>query len=253
MSDLQRVVKAAELGADDWVLEIGAGIGNLTTLLARHARKVIAVELDDKLIPLLQSVTQGFSNVEIVHGDILQMDLSQWFASSNERNNYAVVANIPYSITGRVLRYLVETPYPPQRMVITVQYEVAERICAAPGRMSLLALNLQVYGMPRIVARIPAGSFYPIPKVDSAIVRIDMHAYPPFNEDERTALFQLARAAFSQKRKNLVNALSAGLRWNKAETQALLKEAGVEENRRAESLSLSEWSQLTQAYLRRRK
>ncbi len=250
---LRRVVQAAELQADDWVLEIGAGIGNLTISLARQARKVFAVELDDDLIPVLRSVTQGLPNVSIVHGDILRMDMRQWFAAAPGAGSYVVVANIPYYITGRILRHLIDSPLPPRRMVVTLQQEVAERICAAPGKMSLLALSVQVFGVAHIAGRIPAAAFYPMPKVDSAIVRIDMHAEAPFRGEELDMLFQMAKAAFSQKRKNLVNALGAGMRWDKAEAQALLHAAGVEANRRAESLSLAEWKHLVQVYLERRK
>jgi len=252
IKDLQRVVQTAELQEGDWVLEVGAGIGNLTVLLAQQASKVLAVELDDDLIPILQSVTRELTNVEIIHGDILQVDLSKTFAST-PAGGYIVVANIPYYITGRLLRHLIEAPLPPRRAILTVQQEVAERICAAPGKMSLLALSVQVYGTPHIAGRIPAEAFYPVPKVDSAIVRIDMHTEAPFRGEELAALFQMAKAAFSQKRKNLANALGAGMRWGKAEAQALLQAAGVEANRRAESLSLAEWKRLVQVYLERRK
>ncbi|MFM8323185.1 MAG: ribosomal RNA small subunit methyltransferase A, partial [Chloroflexota bacterium] len=160
---------------------------------------------------------------------------------------YRVAANIPYYITSALIRRLLETHPAPQRVVLTVQREVAERICAAPGDMSLLALSVQVFGRPQIAGRIPAGAFYPPPKVDSAIIRIDLYPQPIAPADRLDDFFRLAKAGFSQKRKTLRNALSGGMRWNAAETGQHLQAAGIDPQRRAETLALDEWLALVQA------
>jgi 16S rRNA (adenine1518-N6/adenine1519-N6)-dimethyltransferase len=157
-----------------------------------------------------------------------------------------VVANIPYYITSAVIRHLLESPLKPGRLVLTVQREVAGRITAGPGEMSLLALSVQVYGKPEIVARIPAGAFYPPPKVDSAVVRVDLYPDPLLPDPLLPIFFRLAKAGFSQKRKTLRNALSAGLALPPIEVEALLRSAGVDPMRRAETLSISEWSELAE-------
>ena len=177
---LKRVVEAGEISAGDIVLEIGAGLGSLTRLLAQRAREVVAVELDENLIPILKSVTQPAPNVRIIQGDILALEPVNLVPSAG----YLVAANIPYYITSKLIRHLLGASTPPKRIVLTVQKEVAERICAQPGELSLLGLSVQVYGDPRISSRVPAGAFYPVPKVDSAIVRIDINpqdlGYPQF-------------------------------------------------------------------------
>jgi 16S rRNA (adenine1518-N6/adenine1519-N6)-dimethyltransferase len=161
-----------------------------------------------------------------------------------DRSGYCVVANIPYYITSAVIRHLVEATKRPHRMVLTVQREVAERICAQPGDLSLLALSVQVYGQPQIAARIPAGAFYPVPKVDSAVVRVDILPEPRLPLELRAEFFALAKAGFSQKRKTLRNALAAGMKWNRDDTETFLLDAGIDPRRRAETLSLQEWGEL---------
>jgi 16S rRNA (adenine1518-N6/adenine1519-N6)-dimethyltransferase len=242
---LQRVVQAAQITNEDQVLEVGAGLGSLTRLLAQQAREVVAVEIDPDLIPALQALTSPFTNIRLVEGDILKLDPSQLM----ERPNYLIVANIPYYITSALLRHLLEASLPPQRLILTVQLEVAERICAQAGEMSLLALSVQVYGQAHQIGRIPAGAFYPVPKVDSAIVRIDIHPTPIMAADELDYLFQLAKAGFGQKRKKLRNSLGSGLKIEPQAAETLLLAAGIEPGRRAESLSLEEWIRLTRTSL----
>ncbi len=241
---LRRIVEAAELPPQAEVLEIGPGLGSLTRVLAQVARRVVAVELDHTLIPLLEEVVAPYGNVEVLHGDILKFDPAQLMPSAG----YFVVANIPYYITSAVMRHLLEAPIRPQRVVLTIQREVAERICALPGEMSLLALSVQVYGAPRIAMRIPAGAFYPPPKVDSAVVRVDLSPQPRVPARQLEMFFRLIRAGFSQKRKTLRNALSGGLGWTGARAEDLLQRAGIDPNRRAESLALEEWAALVEAY-----
>lgn len=242
---LQQVIAAAEVTMQDVVLEIGAGLGSLTRHLAVCARWVVAVEVDSGLIPALTQVVGQYSNVRVVKGDILALDPSQLVS----RSDYLVVANIPYYITSALIRHLLEANIPPKRLVLTIQEQVAERICAAPGDMSLLALSVQVYGQPAIVAHIPAGAFYPPPNVNSAVLRIDRFTSPLIPSDHLNVFFQLTRAGFSQKRKTMRNALAAGLHLPPAEVEQLLIKAQVDPMRRAETLSIPEWRQLTALYL----
>lgn len=243
-SALEKVVAAGEIPADATVLEIGPGLGSLTRYLARAAAHVVAVELDANLIPALREVLAGEENVTIIHGDILQQEMNDLISDPG----YQVVANIPYYITSAVIRHLLEASVRPSRLVLTMQKEVADRICAKPGDLSLLALSVQVYGNPRPVARIPAGAFYPPPKVDSAVLRVDLYPQPRIPEDQMDTFFLLAKAAYAQKRKTLRNTLSAGLRWVPERAVQLLAACGIDPMRRAETVSLEEWACLVRAY-----
>lgn len=245
-ASLRKVITAADLEPGDAVLEIGAGLGNLTRCLAGLVRQVTAVEIDDRFIPILAQVLQPFENVRVVQGDILALAPAQLFQPTLE-DRYQVVANIPYYITSAVIRHLLEAALPPKRICLTIQLEVAERICALPGDLSLLALSVQVYGSPRIAARIPAGAFYPPPKVDSAVVRIDLFAQPAIPRSQINTFFRLAKAGFSQKRKTLRNALAMGMQKTVSQIEPLLVAAGIDGQRRAETLSLAEWQALTDA------
>lgn len=243
---LQKIVSAAELGPADDVLEIGPGLGGLTRYLALSARSVTAVELDLKLFPALQSVLAPYQNVRLVQGDILELDPADLVDSPG----YLVVANIPYYITSAVIRHLLESEHRPSRAVLTVQKEVAERICASPGKMSLLALSVQVYGKPAIVGQIPAEAFYPSPKVDSAVLQVEIYPNPLIPIPLLDKFFMLIKAGFSQKRKTLRNALSSGLRIAPVEAVQLLTTAGIDPQRRAETLSIEEWGKLCNAEVR---
>lgn len=239
-ASIRKVIDAAGLPTQDIILEIGAGLGNLTRHLAARARQVVAVELDGRLVPALRQVLETFQNVRIVQGDILSLSPSELFHLPLE-GGYQVIANIPYYITSALIRHLIEASPPPQRICLTVQSEVAERICASPGDLSLLALSVQVYGSPRIAARIPAGAFYPPPKVDSAVVRIDLYPQPLIPTNQLDHFFRLTKAGFSQKRKTLRNALVNGLHQPASHIESLLNAAGIDPRRRAETLSLTEW------------
>jgi len=241
---LQKIVCAAELGPAEVVLEIGSGLGSLTRFLALSARSVTAVELDRKLFPALESVLASYKNVRLVEGDILKLNPGELM----ETPGYKVVANIPYYITSVVIRHLLEADVRPSRLVLTVQKEVAERICAGAGRMSLLALSVQVYGKPIIGTTIPAEAFYPPPKVDSAVLCIEVYPQPIIPAEKLDRFFILIKAGFSQKRKTLRNALSGGLRIAQAESEELLSAAGIDPQRRAESLGLEEWGNLVKEY-----
>jgi 16S rRNA (adenine1518-N6/adenine1519-N6)-dimethyltransferase len=234
---LARVAAAAELTPADSVLEIGPGLGSLTRHLAEAAGQVVAVELDQSLLPALRYVLEPYANVTLLPGDILQLAPSTLALGPA----YKVVANIPYYITSAVLRHLLEGNPKPALIVLTVQREVAERLCAGPGAMSLLAVSVQVYSRPRIVARTPAGAFYPRPEVDSAVVRLEVLPEPAVAGMDMDHFFRVVKAGFSQKRKQLRNALAGGLQLAPAVVEAALGRAGVDPQRRAETLGLAEW------------
>lgn len=237
---LEKIAHAAEIQADDCVLEIGPGLGSLTRYLAVSARVVTAVELDADLLPPLKAVLTPYANVRVVQGDILELQVSDLV----DQSGYIVAANIPYNITSAIIRHLLESMPKPRRIVLTIQKEVAERICATPGDLSLLALSVQVYGKPRIEARIAAGAFHPVPNVDSAVLRIDIYDEPLIAKEMLPLFFKLIKAGFSQKRKTLRNSLSAGLQMKPTEAEALLTQAGIDPMRRAETLSIDEWKGL---------
>lgn len=243
-SALARIAAAAELSPQDTVLEIGPGLGTLTRHLAEQAGRVVAVELDGALMPPLRRAVAEYTNVTLVQGDILQFAPPDLVSGP-----YKVAANLPYYITSAVIRHLLEADAPPSLIVLTVQLEVAQRITAAPGKLSLLAVSVQFYGKPTLVTRIKAGAFYPPPKVDSAVVRIEPYPQPAVQVEDRERFFAVVKAGFSQKRKQLHNALAAGLGRSQAEVAEGLAHAGVEGRRRAETLTLEEWAAVARALL----
>ncbi|MFN2212629.1 MAG: 16S rRNA (adenine(1518)-N(6)/adenine(1519)-N(6))-dimethyltransferase RsmA [Anaerolineales bacterium] len=241
---LKRVADAGEIIDQDQVLEIGAGVGNLTVLLARKAKQVIAVEIDSSLIPILNQVVKTYPNITIVQGDILELDLLELVGATS----YHVVANIPYYITSKLIRKLMTSSAYPQNVILTIQNEVADRICARTGKLSLLGLSVQIFGHPEIKSKIPAAAFYPQPKVDSAIVRIDRHPIPLIPEEHLASFFLVVKAGFSQKRKTLRNSLSAGLRIDKQITENLLQSVRIDAGERAENLTIEQWKKLSLEY-----
>ena len=241
---LKKIVETAEIQPSDTVLEIGPGLGSLTRYLAAAAQKVVAVEKDDRLFPPLEAVIAPYQNIQLVSGDILEIELEEII----EQQDYLVVANIPYYITSALIRQLLESYSKPRRIILTIQKEVAERICAGPGNMSLLALSVQLYGRPRIAANIPAKAFYPSPQVDSSVLVVDIYATPLIEETLLDTFFHLIKAGFSQKRKKLRNSISAGLHQTTAEAEKLLRAANIDPQRRAETLSLEEWGNLSEQY-----
>jgi 16S rRNA (adenine1518-N6/adenine1519-N6)-dimethyltransferase len=237
---LQKIIEAAELEQDDQVLEVGAGTGVLTRELAREVRRVVAVELEQDMLTLLEKTAGGHPNVEIIARNLLYLDPQEVFG----QDRYKLVANLPYYITAPTFRHFLESANPPRLLVVMVQYEVAQRITAKPGDLSLLAVSIQFYGQPRIIARVPARAFYPAPKVDSAIVRVDLHAQTPLGPEERDGFFRVVQAGFSERRKQIHNSLTHGLHHKNEEIRAWLDAAGIEANRRAETLSIEEWLRL---------
>lgn len=239
---LLKVVEDAEVRQDDRVLEIGAGIGNLTRLLAVRAKQVTAVEIDQGLFPILEEVTRPFENIHLVQGDILEMSVASLFSV----DGYLVVANIPYYITSAVIRHLLEAKVRPARLVLTMQREVAERILNTDEKMSLLSLSIQVYGQARIGSHIPASCFYPKPNVDSSVLIIDVFQEPKLSHEDIKTLFDLAHAAYNQKRKMLRGSLSPLLGQDKQFAAELLEKASIDPRRRPESLSLKDWINLVE-------
>ena len=241
---LTDIVTCANISKETDVLEVGTGLGSLTFFLAQAAQHVISIEIDKRLIPLARQTIQECKNVTLIHEDILAVDLT----SLRLAEDYIVVANIPYYITSAIIRKLLTASQKPSKMVLTIQEEVAERICAQPGKMSLLALSVQVFGVPKTVLKIPASAFYPNPKVDSATLIIDLFEEPAIPENKLDVFFQLIKAGFSQKRKMLRNTLSADLRMPREKVDILLEQAGIDPQRRAQTLSMVEWSKLTNLY-----
>jgi 16S rRNA (adenine1518-N6/adenine1519-N6)-dimethyltransferase len=233
---LAKIAAAAELSPTDEVLEIGPGLGSLTRHLAQSANRVVAVELDGRLIPIFEEQLSDYANIELVQGDILDLDPADYF-----QQDYKVVANVPYYITGAILRHLLSGRFKPTTVVMTVQQEVAERLTAEPGRLSLLAVSVQFYGRVEIVERIKAGAFWPRPDVDSAVIRIALHPNRDISPDQEKAFFRLVKAGFSQKRKQLQKNLRM-LEGNKTKVRQMLQSAGVDGTRRAETLGLEEWT-----------
>ncbi len=244
---LRKIIESADISKNDVVLEIGPGLGNLTRYLAIDALHVIAVELDHKFLKPLHEVLAPFDNVSIIIGDILEQNIENLLSkvTSKPVNDFIVVANIPYYITSAVVRHLLDTPTRPDRMILTVQREVAMRICAEPPDMSLLSISVQIFGKPKISTKIPAGAFYPVPKVDSAVIRVNIFSDPIISPHQVKNFFRLTKAGFGQKRKNLRNSLSAGLGISKSQVETLMTRANIDYRRRAETLSINEWRELS--------
>jgi len=251
-SALQAIVTAGELTPADTVLEVGPGLGVLTWELLRHVGALSAVELDRRLAERLRAEFAHEPRLTIIQGDILRLppdvilDHDERRSASAGRSSYKVVANLPYAITSPVLRHFLEASPAPTLMVVLVQSEVAQRISAQPGDLSVLAHAIQIYAEPTIMARVPASSFVPVPAVDSAILRLRMRARPAVAADEVDALMRVIKAGFLHARKKLSNALPGGLAAmgtpiTKEQAIAVLERAGVDPDRRAETVTLAEW------------
>lgn len=247
---LAAIIETAGLTGNETVIEVGPGLGVLTEELCRAAGQVIAVELDDSLFEFLGKNLSSYENLRILHNDILKISpediLSE--AGMDSSQNYLVVANLPYYITSPVLRHFLEAGHKPRMMVVMVQKEVAGEIAASPGKMSLLSIGIQLYGKPEIVRYVPSDCFYPEPEVDSAILKVTPHDRLPVEVPDTESFFSFIRAGFSLARKQLPNSLANGLKADKEVVRQLLEKAGIEPQRRAETLSLEEWSRLWDLY-----
>ncbi|MBC7236643.1 MAG: ribosomal RNA small subunit methyltransferase A [Chloroflexi bacterium] len=247
-----RILAAADLSVEDVVLEVGPGLGLLTRELAHRAGQVVAVELDRRMLAVLAETLAGLTNVHIVQGDILELDPPSAIARAlgvprEELGRYKVVANLPYYITSAALRHMLGAEPRPVQMTVMVQREVAQRIVAQPGEMSLLAIGVQVFGRPHIAFPVPAGAFWPRPKVDSAVLQIDVYPHPRVPAAELEAFFRVVHAGFAHKRKQLLNSLSSHLGLPRETVAEALREAGIAPQHRAQALSIDEWLALTRA------
>lgn len=240
---------AEQGGAESGVcaLEIGTGVGVLTRELAKRCDKVVAVEIDERLKPILAETLADFDNVSVVFADVMQTDLAALIAEQFGEREVVICANLPYYITSPVIMKVLESRLPVKSMTVMVQKEAAERICAKPGTRECGAITYAVnyYSEPRTLFRVNRGSFMPSPNVDSAVIRMDIKRERELPEAEEKLLFRIIRAGFSQRRKQLVNPLSAELRLSKAETAALLEKAGLRVSSRAEELTLLDYVVLT--------
>jgi 16S rRNA (adenine1518-N6/adenine1519-N6)-dimethyltransferase len=233
------IVRSAELNATDEVLEIGPGLGVLTAELVRQAGHVVAVELDRQLAAALPALLGGPPNLAVVQADALAVDPGTLFAG-----DYKLVANLPYHITSPVLMRALQAARRPRLVVVMVQREVAERIAAQPGDLSYLAVAVQLYAVPRIVRPVPAAAFYPRPRVESAVLRLDVRPAPAAVPEAPAALLRLVQAGFKQPRKQLRNSLAEGVGCRPAEAEAWLRAAAVDPTRRPQTLTLAEWAGL---------
>ncbi len=240
---IAKITATADIQPNETVLEVGPGTGELTAALARVAQSVIAVEVDDRLAPLLEQRFRGAANIYFLFEDILRTNIPALVGGKP----YCVVANVPYYITSAILRHVLESRHRPRRVVMTVQYEVAQRVTAQPGDLSLLAVSVQYYGRPTLISKLNRAVFWPRPDVDSAILQIDPHPTPIVDVPSDDAFFAVVRAGFSQKRKQLRNSLSVGLALKPEQADAVLQAAGLNPQRRAETLTLAEWAALTRA------
>ncbi len=234
---LERIVETAEISKDDLVIEVGPGVGILTKELCKNAKKVITIEVDPKMIEILVTTCIECRNIDIIRKDIKQF-------SAQGVGPYKLVANLPYYLTSYVLKKFLEEKNKPQTMTVLVQREVAERICAKPGRMSILSVAIQFYGAPELIELVSPTAFYPAPRVHSAILKIKVFKQPLFEDVIPNIFFRLVKAGFGEKRKMLENALSGGLGIEKSEAEKLIRMAGVEPMYRAERLSMEDWHRL---------
>ena len=238
-----RMAELSGAGQGVGVIEVGPGIGVLTNELCQLADRVVAVELDKRLLPVLDETLAEYDNIKVINDDILKLDLHKLIEEEFEGLEVVVCANLPYYITSPVIMKLLEDRLPVTAITVMVQKEAAQRICAAVGSRESGAVTVSVnyYAEPKLMFNVSAGSFMPAPKVDSAVIRLDIRKQPPVETDE-AAFFRVVKAAFLQRRKVISNSLSAGLGLDKATVSKMLKNAGVASNARAEQLSLEEFA-----------
>ena len=249
---LDKIIASAQITKDDFVLEIGPGIGTMTQYLAEAAREVAAVEIDKTLLPILEDTLKDWDNVTVINNDILKVDVCQLALEKNQGRPIKVVANLPYYITTPIIMGLFENQVPIDSITIMVQKEVADRMQVGPGTKDYGALSLavQYYAKPQIVANVPPNCFMPRPKVGSAVIRLERYAVPPVEVKDEKLMFRIIRASFNQRRKTLVNGLknSPELSFSKEQIEQALEVCGLSLNVRGEALTLEQFAQLANAF-----
>lgn len=249
---LDKIISASNITKDDFVLEIGPGIGTMTQYLAQAAREVTAVEIDDALIPILKDTLKEWDNVTVIHGDILKTDIKKIAEEKNNGRPIKVVANLPYYITTPIIMGLFESNVPVDSITVMVQKEVADRMQTGPGSKDYGALSLavQYYANPEIVANVPPNCFMPRPKVGSAVIRLTRHQVLPVQTKDEKLMFRIIRASFNQRRKTLVNGLknSSELPYSKEEVEDAFNKCGIPLNIRGEALGLKEFAELADTF-----
>ena len=246
---LGKIIRSAGITEEDFVIEIGPGIGTLTQYLAASAREVAAIEIDDALIPILEDTLSGYDNVTVIHDDVLKVDLTRLAEEKNRGRPVKVVANLPYYITTPIIMGLFENHVPLDSITIMVQKEVADRMKTGPGSKDYGALSLavQYYARPELVANVPPNCFMPRPRVGSAVIRLTRHEKPPVEVQDEKLMFGIIRASFNQRRKTLVNGLGNApeLHLPKEKTAAVLEEMGLSPSVRGEALDLAGFAELS--------
>ena len=254
---LSKIIRSAEITEDDFVVEIGPGIGTLTQYLAASAREVAAIEIDDALIPILKDTLSAYDNVTVIHEDVLKVDLCKLAEEKNGGKPIKVVANLPYYITTPIIMGLFENHVPVESITIMVQKEVADRMKTGPGSKDYGALSLavQYYAKPELVANVPPNCFMPRPRVGSAVIRLTRHTEVPVEAEDERLMFQIIRASFNQRRKTLVNGLGNApeLHIPKDMTTEVLEEMGLSASVRGEALTLAQFAELSNRILEKRK
>ena len=253
---LSKIIRSAEITEDDFVVEIGPGIGTLTQYLAASAREVAAIEIDDALIPILKDTLSAYDNVTVIHEDVLKVDLCKLAKEKNGGKPIKVVANLPYYITTPIIMGLFENHVPVESITIMVQKEVADRMKTGPGSKDYGALSLavQYYAKPELVANVPPNCFMPRPRVGSAVIRLTRHTEVPVEAEDEKLMFQIIRASFNQRRKTLVNGLGNApeLHIPKEMTTEVLEEMGLSASVRGEALTLAQFAELSNRILEKR-
>ncbi len=243
---IDKIIEGSSIGIDDGIIEIGPGIGTLTQKLCESAGKVIAIELDNNLLPILEETLGDYNNIEVIHGDVLKVDLNKIINEKLEGRKVKVVANLPYYITTPIIMKLLEENLAIDKIVVMVQKEVALRMKASPGSKDYGALSVavQYYSEPEIIVDVPKNVFMPRPNVDSAVIMLDVYNEPAIKVKDQRLFFNVIKAAFGKRRKTLLNALTSGIGLDKEEIEAALGRSGIDPIRRGETLDITEFARI---------
>jgi 16S rRNA (adenine1518-N6/adenine1519-N6)-dimethyltransferase len=246
---LEKIITASDIKNTDTIIEVGPGIGTLTQELAEKAKKVIAIEKDEALLKILEEILKNYNNIEIINGDVLKIEnlgLKNYLPKADQPRAGKVVANIPYYLTSPLIRKFLESKNQPEEIILMIQKEVAQRICAKPPKMNLLAVSVQFYAEPKIISYVSKNCFWPSPKIDSAIIKITPKKSKISVAPE--LFFKIVKAGFAHPRKQLLGNLSKNLNLSKEKTADWLLQNNVDPKQRAETLSINDWGNLTNNY-----